>query len=606
MSSNNEEIIEAGGGPVIGIDLGTSTSCIAFLKDNRPELIADEAGDKIVPSVVQLLPGNELVIGSAAKAAAITYHDRTVQEVKRLMGTGEKVKLGKEEVTPEEVSALILKHLKKAAEARLGEGSVRDVVLSVPARFENEAREATKRAAAAAGLNVVRLINEPTAAALAYGLDRVEERQKVLVFDFGGGTLDVTILEMYEGVLDVKTSVGDDKLGGKDIDEIVVGLLRDTYKDQHDGARLPPPSKDRKLAQTLKEEAENLKKRLSSSPSVQVDLPYLSPEGGVSFEMTRARLEELLEPHLLRAMTLVNEALGRARLDWSDIDVVLPVGGSSRIPLFRRALEYAWGREIKEYENPDEAVAKGAAIACGIEKRKFSGTKSVMILDVSPHRLGVAAIKSVGPGQFVDDYFSEIIPKDAKLPATQTRTYGTLFGDGDTIFVRVYEAANDSNLCREHRLISELTLAKMLDARPEEQVQVEFAYTLDGTLAVAARYVSAPMIKVEGKFSLLEAAQQAANGSPSGLDVTGGGSNAARAAAAVSAQELASLWRNSPNAAHCAPLIEQAERAEKEHPDSSASIKGATDALKIALVAGTEQDVRQKLDALTDVLFELA
>jgi molecular chaperone DnaK len=595
-------------GTIIGIDLGTSTSAIAFLKENRPELIADESGERIVPSVVQLLPGNELVIGAPAKASAITYHDRTVQEVKRLMGSGEKVKLGKEELKPEEVSALILKHLKKAAEARLGQGQVRDVVLSVPARFENDAREATKRAAEQAGLNVLRLINEPTAAALAYGLDRVDERQKVLVFDFGGGTLDVTVLEMYEGILDVKTSVGDDKLGGKDVDEVLVNLLRDTYKDQHDGAKLPPPSKDRKLAQQLKEEAETYKKKLSNTSTVQVDLPYLTPEGGVSFELTRARLEELLEPHLLRAMTLVNEALGRARLDWSDIDVVLPVGGSSRIPLFKRALEFAWGREIQEYENPDEAVAKGAAIAAGIEKKRFDDSRSVMILDVSPHRLGVATIKTVGPGQYVDDYFSEIIPKDSKLPATQIREYGAMFGDGDTIFVRVYEAASDSNLCREHRMISELTLSKMLDARPDEMVQVEFSYTLDGTLDVAARYVSAPMIKVEGSFKLNQAAKQ--NGDGSGIqDVPTAdslGRGAAAAASRISPQELATLWRNSPHADHCSPLLEQAEHAEREHPESLPSIRGAAEALKLAMVAGTEADIRQRLDALTDVLFELA
>jgi|GEM_PF-506399 Molecular chaperone len=604
---------------VIGIDLGTSTSAIAFLKDAIPELIQDDQGDRVVPSVLQYTPEKDFLVGSVAKASAITFHDRTLQEVKRLMGTDEKVKLGGLEMTPEEASAVILRHLKRAAEAKFGEGSVRDVVLSVPARFENEAREATRRAAEMAGLNVVRLINEPTAAALAYGMNRLEDRKKVLVFDFGGGTLDVTILEMYEGVLDVKTSVGDDKLGGKDVDDLLVDLFREVYKDQH-GKKLPSPSKDRKIAQILKQEAEEYKKRLSSAISIPVDLPYLTPDGGINFLLTRTKLDEMLEPLLMRAMTLVNAALARARMEWKDIDVVLPVGGSSRLSLFRRALEFAWGREIREYENPDEAVAKGAAIAAGIERKRFEDEQSIMILDVSPHRLGVATIKQVGAGQFIDDYFSEIIPKDAKLPAIERRNYGTLFGNGDTVFIRVYEAASDSNLCRDHRLISQLELNRLKDAAPDELVQVEFSYTLDGTLDVSARYVSSPVVKVEGTFNLNRSEEESAavaaagtNGMATALNMPnghsggghGGGSVAAEAAARISPKQLAALWRNSPHAEQCAPLIEQAERAEMDHPESATYIRKASDALKMALVSGTESDVRRNLDALTDVLFDL-
>ena len=607
--------------PVIGIDLGTSTSAIAYLKDGLPELVQDDQGDRIVPSVVQLTPEGEYLVGSVAKASSVTFHDRTVQEVKRLMGTEEKVKLGDRELLPEEVSAIILRHLKRAAEAKFGEGMVEDVVLSVPARFENAAREATKRAAEMAGLNVLRLINEPTAAALAYGLNRLGDRKKVLVFDFGGGTLDVTILEMYEGVLDVTTSVGDDKLGGKDIDDLLSDLFREVYKDQH-GKKLPAPSRDRKITQILKQEAEDYKKRLSSAISLPVDLPYLTNDGGINFLLTRTKLDELLEPLLMRAMTLVNAALARARLEWKDIDVVLPVGGSSRLSLFRRALEFAWGREIREYENPDEAVVKGAAIAAGIERKQFEAEQGdgILVLDVSPHRLGVATIKQVGVGQFIDDYFSEIIPKDAKLPAIAQRTYGTLFGNGDTVFIRIYEGANDSNLCRDHRLISEMELSKLKEASPDELIQVEFAYTLDGTLDVVARYINAPIVKVEGSFNLNRSEEAGQQNDPAGGTTTSGGvatnggspatgnggsSQAAQAAARISPQQLATLWRNAPQADQCAPLIEQAERAETEHPEAADYIRKSTEALKLALVSGSEVDIRRNLDALTDVLFDL-
>jgi molecular chaperone DnaK len=616
--------------PIIGIDLGTSTSAIAVLIEGRPELLQDPQGDRIIPSVVQLTPNADFVVGAVAKNSAITYYDRTAQEVKRLMGSKEVVKLGTRTFRPQEISAQILGYLKRSAEEKLGEGTIRDIVLTVPARFENDAREATKAAAEMVGLNVLRLINEPTAAALSYGLDRLNENQRILVFDFGGGTLDVSILEMFEGVLEVKTSVGDDKLGGKDIDDILIKIFRDKYIEQHEGGKLPPPSRDRKLAQTLKEEAENYKKQLSFVPVVPVDMPYLTHEGGISFDLTREMLDEHLEDMLMRTMGLVNEALSRARLRWEEIDVILPVGGSSRMGLFRRALEAQWGKPLREYDNPDEAVAKGAAIAAGIERRAFEDSqKDIMILDVSPHRLGVSAIRQVGPGQYIDGYFSEIIPKDTKLPATQRRRYGTLFGNDETpISIQIFEATNDSNLCSDHRLIAELPLRRLKagNAVSEEQlasalisdkehdqgemVQVEFRYTLDGTLEVAIQYIDAPMVRVAGKFAVV------GNGTDSG-EVRGNVDSAAKetAPAPIDAPVAApgsmiaaamARWRETPNAELCAPLLDQAERLIEEHPESVAAIRKASDAVKFSLVTGDEREVRQMLDALTDLLFEIS
>lgn len=605
MSDQTPEVEEQKVKPIIGIDLGTSTSSIACLdEEGRPYLLRDAQNDAVIPSVVQFTPEGNFLVGTSAKASAVTFHDRTVQEVKRLMGTHVPVKLGDRTLTPEEVSAIILRHLKEAAEARLGV-PVTDVVLSVPARFENEAREATRRAAEMAGLHVVRLINEPTAAALSYGLDRLADQQKILVFDFGGGTLDVTVLEMFEGILDVKTSVGDDKLGGKDIDEALIKIFRDAYQEQK-GKKLPPPSRDRKIAQMLKEEAEGYKKLLSESLNVPVEIPYLTPEGGISMRLSRDTLEESLESMLMRAMVLVNEALSRARLRWEDIDVVLPVGGSSRMPLFRRALGFAWGREIKSLENPDEAVAKGAAIAAGIERRAFENAnaeKDIVILDVSPHRLGVATIKQVGSGQFINDYFSEIIPKDTKLPATQRREYHTAFHGSQPISVRIYEASGDSNLCRDHHLVAELPLRNLYATSEGEPVQVEFRYTLDGTLDVSIQYVAAPLVKTEGRFTVLGGNYGT---DPSASSVKGNGAVENGGAGGLLAESERARWQDAPQADMCAPLLEQAERLEKEAPENAAVLRSASDAVKAALISNDDSEIRRLLDALTDLLFEMA
>ncbi len=579
--------------PIIGIDLGTSTSAIALLKGGRPELLPDDQGDRIIPSVVQLGPYGQILLGSVAKQGSVAFCDRTVQEVKRLMGTDAVIRLAEWTLTPEEVSSLLLRHLKATAEARLGPGAMQDAVISVPARFENAAREATKRAAELAGINVLRLINEPTAAALCYGLDRLAEEQRVLVFDFGGGTLDVTVLEMFEGVLDVKTSVGDDRLGGKDVDELLVRFFRAKFREQR-GSDLPPPEQNGRTAQTLKEAAEGCKKQLSVADSVVVEIPYLAPEGGIlRFPFSRGELEGLLQGLLDRAMRLVDEALYRAGLTFADIDVILPVGGSSRLPLFRRALERRWGKPIREYDNPDEAVAKGAAVAAGIERRLFDDENGIMILDVSPHRLGVSTMKQVGEGQYIDGYFSEIIPKDAKLPAIERRRYDTLYNGWDTIVIRIYEATTNGNLCQDHRLISELPLENIPEASSGEPVEVEFRYTLDGTLEVSAHCAAAPEVKTGGRYSIARGPEKAA-GYPQG-----GWPEEAKG-------DFDGIWQSSEDVKRCAPLLDQADKILRQQPHAAPGLRKAVNSLRAALASGHKDDIEQHLDALTDLLFELS
>ena len=561
--------------PSVGIDLGTSTSSIAILDaDGVPHLVADAAGDRVVPSAVLVADSGEMLVGRAAQLRAAQDPDLVAVEIKRSMGTGETLRLGKKVLFPEEIAAAILRHLRAAATAELGR-DFEDVVISVPARFENAAREATRKAASLAGLHTLRLVNEPTAAALAYGREHLDERARILVFDFGGGTLDVTILEMFEGILDVRTSVGDDRLGGKDIDEMLAGHLRERFRAAH-GRRLPPPSKDRGLARRLKAEAERIKIALSDHESVAIEMPDCDAGDPLEGEILRESLEAMLEETLMRAMATVNDALARARLKWTDIDVVLPVGGSSRIPLIRRALEYSSGKDLARTRlEPEEAVALGAALAAGIELDHVrKEARELMVLDVSPHRLGIATIKRVGDQQFVDDYFSELVPKDAKLPAINRREYQTL-SDGDgPIGIRIFEAVGDTNLCRDHRLIAEMNLRALAADARNESVRVEFRYTLDGTLEVGAGYVSAPMVRVEGAFAVDGAAEN--------------------------------VWKSKPLAPSAAPLVEQAERAATVAHEAATVLQEAIEMVKLAVLRDDEEELRRRMDTLTDLVIENA
>ncbi len=489
------------------------------------------------------------------------------------MGTDETVTLGSRVFRPEDIAALVLRHLKDAAEARLGSGSVRDVVISVPARFDNPAREATKRAAALAGLNVVRLINEPTAAALSYGLDHLSDEQKILVFDFGGGTLDVTILEMFEGVLDVKTSLGDDRLGGKDVDALLEQYYRHHYLAQKGR---PFPEGNLKDRLVLKEAAEAKKKQLSFMPSVVMDIIGLSDGALTGMTLFQAEFEMLLSEFLSRAMKLCEDALKRAGLTWAEIDVVLPVGGSSRIPAFRRELERRWGQKLQDYDNPDEAVARGAAIAAGIEAREFA-EDSIMILDVTPHRLGVATM---------GDSFSEIIAKDAKLPAIGRELYETIHDGQEQVLVRIYEATTDSPYCGDHRLVGEMPLDNIPRAPAGQPLQIEFRYTLDGTLDASAWCVHAPEIKINNQFSVVGRAD------PEELS--------------AAKLTLDSLWQGSDSAKECLPLLEQARQRASQFPDHALRLNQVSQDLRSALAGGNPSEIGRHRDTLTDLLFDLS
>ncbi len=429
-------------GQVVGIDLGTTNSLVAVLRDGRPEIVPNRSGRRMTPSVVGLDKAGRLVVGEAARAQLASAPDRTVAEVKRLMGSGEKVRVGDRTYGPQEISGLILRALKEDAEHHLG-GAIEEAVVTVPAYFTDAQRQATKDAGELAGFKVERILNEPTAAALAYGLDRLDDEELVLVYDLGGGTFDVSVLEMFKGVLDVKASAGNNRLGGGDFDRRVATHLREVIEAEHrvDLARDPVA-----LAR-LVVAAEQAKADLSAAEVVTVSLPFLCAKAGApvspELELTRARLEELIGDLVRSTLGPVDQALKDAKVDGKDVSAVVLVGGSSRIPLVRRLVAERFGKDPRGGVHPDEAVALGAAVQAGLKSGALSARTGIMITDVCPYTLGVEVSTRAG-SQLVDGMFSPIIPRNSTIPISRTEIYSTT-ADGQTqVDVKVFQGETGS------------------------------------------------------------------------------------------------------------------------------------------------------------------
>lgn len=481
-------------GRIVGIDLGTTTSEIAYIKNGKPEIIKNDYSNynnNITPSVVGFDKNMELLIGQPAKNQIVSAKDRTVAEVKRKIGTGDFVLMAGKKFTPVEISAIILKELKRFGEAFLQE-DITEAVITVPANFNDAQRQATKEAGEKAGFIVERIINEPTAAALAFGIDNMETEGKILVYDLGGGTFDVTILEMLEGSLDVMASRGVNQLGGKDFDEVVVGEIVQAFRDEY-GIDL---SKNLEAMGRIKEEAEKVKITLSSVNSATANLPYLASKDGkiISFEMelTRKRYEELISDYVKKSMETVHEALVSARLRPNDIDIVLAVGGSSRTPLVLQSLKELFGDKLRGGINPDEAVALGAAVQAGIKSGEISGTGSIAIFDVCNHTLGTSVLKSDGEGL----EYSRIIMRDTHLPFAKTRSYCTAHDFQKELLVDVYQGESDD--LSQNIKIGEFEVEGVPENYAgKEKIDIEFQYNINGMLEVNVTIVSTGKVTTE-------------------------------------------------------------------------------------------------------------
>jgi len=403
--------------PIVGIDLGTPYSAAACISKGRPQIITSPDGKGIIPSVVHMDMSGQVVVGQDARAALVAMPGRTVAAIKRQMGSKEKVKLADKEFLPQEISALILKEIKDYVDALLGPGE-KEAVITVPAYFADEQRRATKQAGELAGFIVERIINEPTAAAMAYGLYNLQEDRNILVYDLGGGTFDVSILEAMGGILEVKASTGNSLLGGEDFDWLMVNWMAEIIKERHG----VDPLNDLKAKSLLKEEAERAKIALSREEKVSLSLPVVmfkkNKPIGFTEEISRPQFEDMINPLLQETVEKVGEALSEAGLQAEDIQDILLVGGSTRIPRVREMLYGLFQKEPRRDVHPDETVALGAAVQAGIKSGLIS--KSEMIVtDVAPFSMGVAVLTN--PFGFAPRAggFSVIIPKNTTIPATR-------------------------------------------------------------------------------------------------------------------------------------------------------------------------------------------
>ncbi|MCL1694881.1 MULTISPECIES: molecular chaperone DnaK [unclassified Lysinibacillus] len=456
---------------IIGIDLGTTNSCVSVLEGGEPKVIPNPEGNRTTPSVVAFKNG-ERQVGEVAKRQSVT-NPNTIISIKSKMGTSEKVKVEDKEYTPQEVSAMILQYLKGYAEDYLGE-KVTKAVITVPAYFNDAQRQATKDAGKIAGLEVERIINEPTAAALAYGLDKQDTDQKVLVFDLGGGTFDVSILELGDGVFEVLATAGDNKLGGDNFDDAIIEYLVAEFKKEN-GIDL---SKDKMAMQRLKDAAEKAKKDLSGVTSTQISLPFITAgEAGplhLEISLTRAKFDEITLPLVNRTVGPVRQALSDAGLSTSEIDQVILVGGSTRIPAVQEAVRKETNKEPHRGVNPDEVVAMGAAVQGGV---LTGDVKDVVLLDVTPLSLGIETMGGV---------FTKLIDRNTTIPTSKSQVFSTAADNQPAVDIHVLQG--ERSMAADNKTLGRFQLSDIPPApRGVPQIEVTFDIDKNGIVSVKAK-----------------------------------------------------------------------------------------------------------------------
>jgi len=483
-------------GKIIGIDLGTTNSCVSVMEGNEPIVITNSEGKRTTPSVIGFVDGGERKVGDPAKRQAITNPTKTVFSIKRFMGetydrlskevarvpykvvkgdnNTPRVDIDGRLYTPQEISAIVLQKMKKTAEEYLGQ-EVTEAVITVPAYFNDAQRQATKEAGEIAGLNVRRIINEPTAAALAYGLDKTSKDMKIAVFDCGGGTHDVSVLELGDGVFEVKSTDGDTHLGGDDFDQRIIEWLVQEFKNENSGIDL---SKDPMALQRLKEAAEKAKIELSNTTSSEINLPYIMPVDGVPRHLvrtlTRAKFEQLIDDLIQRTIEPCRTALQNAGLTTRDIDEVILVGGSTRIPAIQAAVEKFFGKAPSKGVNPDEVVAVGAAIQGGV----LSGdVKDVLLLDVTPLSLGIETMGGV---------MTKLIEANTTIPSKKSETFSTAADNQPSVEIHVLQG--ERPMANQNKSLGRFHLDGIMPARRgEPQIEVTFDIDANGILHVSAR-----------------------------------------------------------------------------------------------------------------------
>ncbi|MEN8077094.1 molecular chaperone DnaK [Clostridioides difficile] len=459
-------------GKIIGIDLGTTNSCVAVMEGGEPVVITNSEGARTTPSVVSFQASGERLVGQIAKRQAITNPEHTIISIKREMGTDHKTKIDDKTYSPQEISAMILQKIKADAEAYLGE-TVTQAVITVPAYFNDAERQATKDAGRIAGLEVLRIINEPTAASLAYGLDKTDHSEKIFVYDLGGGTFDVSILELGDGVFEVLSTNGDTHLGGDDFDQKIIDYIANDFKAQY-GIDL---RNDKSSVQRLKEAAEKAKIELSSSMQTNINLPFITADATgpkhIDMNLTRAKFNELTHDLVQRSIEPMKKALSDAGLSISQIDKVILVGGSTRIPAVQEAVKNFTGKEPSKGVNPDECVAMGAAIQAGVLTGEV---KDVLLLDVTPLTLGIETLGGVA---------TPLIERNTTIPAKKSQVFSTA-ADGQTS-VEIHVVQGERQMAADNKTLGRFTLSGIAPApRGIPQIEVTFDIDANGIVKVSA------------------------------------------------------------------------------------------------------------------------
>ncbi len=460
-------------GKVIGIDLGTTNSEAAFVEAGKTTIVKSAEGQPYFPSVVAFTKDGEMLVGEAAKRQAVTNPEGTVLRIKRKMGTGEKIKIREKEYTPEQISAFILQKIKKDAEDFIGE-KIADAVITVPAYFNDDQRQSTKDAGTIAGLNVKRIINEPTAASLAYGLDKKGDH-KIAVYDFGGGTFDITLMEVGEGVFEVRSTNGDTKLGGSDMDQALLDYIAEDFKKKHN----VDLRKDPKTLQRILEAAEKAKIELSSTLQTEINLPYVTVIDNepkhLEIKLTRAKFEEIISPIVDKTVQPCKQALKDAKLKPTDIDHIVLVGGTTRIPLVIKKVEEIFGKKPKRDVDPMECVAMGAAIQAGVLSGDID--KDIVLLDVIPLTLSIETLGGIA---------TPLIDRNTTIPTKKSQIFSTAADNQPTVEINVLQG--ERSMASDNKSLGRFHLDGILPApRGIPQIEVTFDIDVDGILNVSAK-----------------------------------------------------------------------------------------------------------------------